>query len=358
MKKFISLLAVLCGLLQGRADIHVTAAGQWKDAPLKVNAVSLHDVMTKNRRDLVPAVTNVKVREQFVIRTPGKEPQRYTILLGEEMVKQFYAQPTDTVYMKIDRYGNVTVTGTELLDQVAAIEPGINKTMKLYEQAANNNDEKAARLLLRSVNTALGRYVSKHPDHPGATWAVLQMEPDEMVKYAAMLKGGATECIIFPLVEKLTGVTRTHNQQMQNEQEMAAGLKMAPLFTLPDLNGKLVKLKNFKGKWVVLDFWGSWCQWCIMEFRDMKKMYANYKGKLEIIGIDCNDSEEHWRSAVKRFQLPWVNVYNRPGNKTIIRDYNITAFPTKILINPQGKIQKIYIGENPGFYTDLAKFIK
>ena len=64
----------------------------------------------------------------------------------------------------------------------------------------------------------------------------------------------------------------------------------APDFTLSDINGKSLSLSSMRGKVVVLDFWGSWCVWCIRGIPDMKKYYEKYKGKFEIIGMDCGDS--------------------------------------------------------------------
>ena len=84
----------------------------------------------------------------------------------------------------------------------------------------------------------------------------------------------------------------------------------------------------------------------------MKEYYAKYKGKFEILGIDCNDTEVKWKDAVKKHELPWLHVYC-PKESTLLADYGITGFPTKIIIGPDGKIVKTIIGEDPAFYTLL-----
>ena len=135
--------------------------------------------------------------------------------------------------------------------------------------------------------------------------------------------------------------------------------KMAPDFTLKDLNGKDFSLSSLKGKYVVLDFWGSWCGWCIKGMPKMKEMYAKYKGKLEIVGIDCNDPESKWKAAVAKHALPWINVINNPkGGADMTNVYNISGFPTKLIIAPDGKIAKIVVGEDPAFYTAIDEFMK
>lgn len=128
--------------------------------------------------------------------------------------------------------------------------------------------------------------------------------------------------------------------------------EVAPDFTLNDINGKPLTLSSLRGKYVILDFWGSWCVWCIRGIPNMKEYYNKYKGKFEILGIDCNDSEQEWKDAVKKHELPWLHVYNTPDSQ-LLNTYNIEGFPTKIIIDPDGKIVKTIVGEDPEFYTLL-----
>ncbi|MBO4464905.1 MAG: TlpA family protein disulfide reductase [Prevotella sp.] len=126
----------------------------------------------------------------------------------------------------------------------------------------------------------------------------------------------------------------------------------APDFTLNDINGKPLTLSSLRGKHVILDFWGSWCGWCIKGIPQMKEYYQKYAGKFEILGIDCNDPEEKWKAAVEKYELPWMHVYN-PRNSDLLEQYEIEGFPTKIIVGPDGKIVKTIIGEDPAFYTLL-----
>lgn len=127
---------------------------------------------------------------------------------------------------------------------------------------------------------------------------------------------------------------------------------VAPDFTLKDINGKDLALSSFRGKYVLLDFWGSWCGWCIKGMPKMKEYYEKYAGKFEILGVDCNDTDAKWKAAVQKNQLPWLHVYN-PRNSKVLADYGVTGFPTKVLVGPDGKIVKTVVGEDPAFYTFL-----
>lgn len=131
----------------------------------------------------------------------------------------------------------------------------------------------------------------------------------------------------------------------------------APDFTANTLAGKPFTLSSLKGKYVVLDFWGSWCGWCIKGFPDMKKTYAKYKSKIEFVGIDCGDTDEKWRAAVEKNTLPWINVYNTDQND-IATLYAVDGFPTKYVLDKDGNILTVVQGEGPTFYTFIDELMK
>jgi thiol-disulfide isomerase/thioredoxin len=141
------------------------------------------------------------------------------------------------------------------------------------------------------------------------------------------------------------------------DEAQAEGL--APDFELPNLQGSTTKLSSLRGKYVVLDFWGSWCIWCIRGIPSMKEAYTKYKDKMEILGVDCRDTEDKWKAAVDEHQLPWLQV-RCPDEKlqTIADQYGIEGFPTKVVIDPQGKIINTVVGEDPAFYTYLDSLFK
>ncbi len=147
-----------------------------------------------------------------------------------------------------------------------------------------------------------------------------------------------------------------HAQESSYQQALASGEVEAPNFTLKDLEGKDVSLSDFRGKWVILDFWGSWCIWCIKGFPELKEAYEKYKDELVIIGIDCNEGETEWRAGVAKYELPWVNVYC-PKDNTLTAEFGVQGFPTKAIVDPEGKIRNITTGHNPEFFTALANLL-
>lgn len=86
----------------------------------------------------------------------------------------------------------------------------------------------------------------------------------------------------------------------------------------------------------------------------MKEAYAKHKGKIEFLGIACGDNLESWKEAVEKHQIPWLNVINE-GDIDVSDLYAITGYPTKVVLNKEGKIIKTFIGEVEEFYTYLDK---
>lgn len=146
---------------------------------------------------------------------------------------------------------------------------------------------------------------------------------------------------------------KTHEAARKNVEEG----KLAPDFTLKSLDGTDLSLSSLRGKYVILDFWGSWCIWCIKGFPEMKNYYEKYSERMEILGVDCGDTEEKWKDAVAKQELNWKHVYNPRGSK-LLKEYAITGFPTKIIINPEGNVVKTIVGEDPAFYEFLDELFK
>ena len=153
--------------------------------------------------------------------------------------------------------------------------------------------------------------------------------PDVYIKACEMLNENPEECIA--LEDSKNGLLSAYR----------AGCKpiMVPDLWQPDEE----ILQIIKGKYSDLE--------------QVKKAYEKYKGKIEFVGIDCNDTEDKWKKAVAEHQLPWINVRNI-GEPDVAVMYGVSGYPTKYVIDPEGKIAKQVVGENPEFYMYLDALMK
>lgn len=137
--------------------------------------------------------------------------------------------------------------------------------------------------------------------------------------------------------------------------------EMAPDFTLKNTKGKGVSLKSLRGKWIVLDFWATWCGPCKVSMPHLKEYYKKYAGKFEVIGVVGSSKEEDWKVMVNDLELPWINVINpqdAPEKEDVLKLYDISAFPTYIIIDKEGKIHKKFVGAKQELYDELDKILE
>ncbi|MCZ4245830.1 TlpA disulfide reductase family protein [Pedobacter punctiformis] len=111
-------------------------------------------------------------------------------------------------------------------------------------------------------------------------------------------------------------------------------------FELPDANGKNVKLSDHFGKYLLVDFWASWCPPCRAENPNVVKLFQKYKSKgFDVFGVSLDKSKENWLKAIKDDHLDWTQVsdlqfWNSAGAKI----YGVMAIPANVLIDPNGVI--------------------
>lgn len=140
-------------------------------------------------------------------------------------------------------------------------------------------------------------------------------------------------------------------EELSNRQIGTPG-KKAFDFTHTDRDGQILSLQSFRGKYILLDFWGSWCVPCRKGHPHLKEIYNQYKDEdFDIIGIAKEyGSKDIWLKAIQNDGLPWHQILC----DSLDSNYNITSFPTKILIDKEGIIIGRY-GEEP---TELDKLLK
>ena len=229
------------------------------------------------------------------------------------------------------------------------------KNQKIYDEAKETYRAEIGKLYNQQTETII-RYIKEHPRQETAITLLSSVPTDSIESLAKGINRIVANGRMKPAIEALK--KQAENEQMRKAAKDAIkeGVQ-APDFTLDDINGKPLTLSSLRGKWVILDFWGSWCGWCIKGMPAMKEYYKNYSGKFEIIGVDCRDTVEKWKAAVEKHELPWLHVYNKAADGTPEK-YGVEGYPTKIIIDPQGNINKIVIGEDEAFYQYLDQLFK
>jgi peroxiredoxin len=116
--------------------------------------------------------------------------------------------------------------------------------------------------------------------------------------------------------------------------------KYAPDFSQRESNGRLIRLSNYQGKYVLVDFWASWCVACRAETPKLIQVYRKFHSKgLEVIGVSLDADRQAWLNAKSHDALPWINVSDLNGWRNQVSfQYRISSIPSNFLLNKEGKI--------------------
>lgn len=177
--------------------------------------------------------------------------------------------------------------------------------------------------------------------------AYIKAHPND-VKSLRMLKGLSITCdypVIEPLYRGLN--TRIKNlpagikfrRQMESMKNIRVGAEM-PDFSASDTSGHPITLKQFRGKYVLLDFWAAWCMPCRKLNPELVQVYHQFKDKQFIIlGVSLDKERRFWVAAIKKDKLPWLQVSDlKQWNSAIAQLYGVQAIPQNFLIGPDGKL--------------------
>jgi thiol-disulfide isomerase/thioredoxin len=132
----------------------------------------------------------------------------------------------------------------------------------------------------------------------------------------------------------------TAEARLDDMHNLAVG-KPAPEIEGVDLEGRPLKLSDYRGKVVVLVFWGSWCGPCMAQVPHERELVARLKGKpFALLGVDCDEDKAAARRAVEREQMTWPSWYDgAPGDGPIVKHYHIRRYPTLFVLDTKGVIR-------------------
>lgn len=349
--------------LSANADITVTLPSNCGIDTLQVfHAPILKLANAKSRADrgLVEEKVPVKDNKAVIAIDPAEGGSRYGISFSEKDFIDIYALPGEVISAEVASFSpfEFSISGSDLIEGMNEVDDISKPFEKKQEEmmAAGQPTQEEMMAIYNGYIQAVKDYIEENLTSPNAVYAVMNLQGEDFINAFNRLSERAKTSILYPLAEAQYAGVQASLEKERKQQAMASGDVEAPNFTLKDLEGKDVSLSDFRGKWVILDFWGSWCIWCIKGFPELKEAYEKYKDELVIVGIDCNESEADWKAGVAKYELPWVNVYC-PQDNSLTAEFGIQGFPTKAIVDPEGKIRNITTGHDPEFFTALSKLI-
>lgn len=269
-----------------------------------------------------------------------------------------------------------TVKGSQFMEDLSQIRM---QTLRYEEQKDNNEfgliaamersaskDEMEAffarrRELNAEIANVKRTYIRAYPNRELAAVFVMTLPIDSIPTYYSLLTAQVKEGQWKAKLDSKLASYDEYQAYLINKGKEFIG-HPAPNFTLTDIKGNTFILSGFdaKGKYTVLDFWGSWCGPCLAGMPEMKKYYERYSDKLEIISIACNDKDADWRKVVSDNQMAWIQLFNDDSSaeKNVAVLYTIGAYPTKVILSPDKTVLAVFNGEGRDFYEKLDELLK
>lgn len=205
--------------------------------------------------------------------------------------------------------------------------------------------------LSRKMEDLVRRSIADHPGLPVQYFAVTRLDVQkDLASYQKVrddLRGPMASSAIYTAfrdnvdrAEKEIAAMKAQEERMAAMDNLLAIGAEAPDIEQQTPEGKTFSLAQLRGKYVLIDFWASWCKPCRIENPNVKKVYAKYNKKgFEILGVSLDRSQDAWIAAIQQDGLPWKHVSDLAfWNNAAAQQYGVNSIPYTVLVDPEGRI--------------------
>lgn len=347
------LITFLCAInlltaCQGKPNNDFTVKGTVKNY---TESISLYQFKTFKEQPKFIAKIQPSSKGDFSYSLKTKEEGVY-FLLAEENKNYFAFFVNDTSIISINVDGGIgspftaqiSKASIELMNFLqfqATLKDSLMKSLASYSTQPSNIDSAIAKYQAKFNKNVLDYYSKiSNGTVKGFLLATIlslghtQKEENIIKKFLQQaLQQHSNNEYLKDIQQKITSNFFAEIPQKKNNYKI-------PSFSLPNIEGKIISIDEFKGKYVLLDFWASWCGPCRQESPYLVKAFNRFKNKnFTIVGVSLDDDKDAWLNAIAKDNLTWTHLSDLKGWESKASQlFQINAIPFNLLIDPQGNV--------------------
>ncbi len=377
MKKFFLIVSVAAGFAackQGNKVLTLTVSGTFTNTG--ANKIYLAEFPFGSQERTVVDTATLDAKGNFELSTPTKSEGLYQLFV-EKGPGIMLINDVDKLEITADatHLSAYTVKGGSANSEIKKLYTGFLAadsafqtrraiTDSLYQQKASDSIFAVSRqqtdAAFQQVQGVVNNFVKTEPNATAVYFALgMAKAYNQPQQWDTLLQASLKKFPSHPGISLLKlPAPQQQDDSYENEGKEWVG-KPVPPISLPDTSGKIISVNSFKGKWLLMDFWASWCGPCRQENPNVVAAYKQFKNKnFAILGVSLDQKKDAWVKAIQKDGLIWTHVSDlKYWDSQAVKTYNLNAIPFNMLIDPDGNVVAVNLTEGK-LQATLGQYVK